>query len=338
MNWTYYLAHVLSQVIYRVIPNDYMKGAPALTPKDGPAGVEGLLEYLYGTALHQQQESWAQEGEVGGTAAGRMLGWLGGVRGDHRFRELVWRRARSNLAALESARGEVLTLLDPRYPTGLRQVSRPPLAVHVQGYSQWAHMLAIVGSRKASDFALRQCFRMGQCLSAWGFPIVSGGAYGCDIAAHRGVLASAARPCPAIVVLAGGLGHLYPAAHEGTFRRILDEGGVLMSERLWDEPSRPMDFPVRNRIVAGLAEVVIVGQCSEKSGAMITVRSALDAGRDVWVLRHPPNDVQGLGNEQLAGDGAMSFGDIDELAHLLGELRACHTHQGCLSGGSREGH
>jgi DNA processing protein len=170
-------------------------------------------------------------------------------------------------------------------------------------------MIAVIGSRQASAFSLDVSFRLGFELAKRSddTSIVSGGAWGCDIAVHEGALASCKNPCPAIVVFAGGLKNLYPRINKNTFEALGKHNALFLSERLWDQPARPRDFHARNRIISGLSQQIIVVQAGIRSGAMITAKAALDQGRDVLVLVQPFDDIRADGNKQLLLDGAAGF-------------------------------
>jgi DNA processing protein len=228
--------------------------------------------------------------------------------------------ASEHFRALRAAGGGFLTIDDPTYPELLRGINDPPLALSVIGDELCLRRpgVAVVGSRKATALALRESYALGRDLAAAGVAVVSGGAYGCDIAAHTGALASGADPVPAVAVFAGGLGSLYPRGNAHVFALLARRRAALVSERLWAAPCRPPDFPTRNRIISGLAQLTVVMQAASKSGAMITARQALDQGRDVTVLMHPPGDVRASGNAELLNDGAVGFMTAAEcVEHVL---------------------
>lgn len=195
------------------------------------------------------------------------------------------------------------------YPPLLRFTPDPPVALSVLGCVSWLTRtgVAVVGSRKATAFALAQAVALGKELARSGIPVVSGGALGCDIASHWGALAGGHASVPAIAVFAGGLDKLYPRRNQYIFSQISARSGAMVSERLWDAPSRPRDFPTRNRIISGVAPLTVVVQAGPKSGAYITARWALDQGREVCVLEHPRGDVRSSGSEALIEDGARAF-------------------------------
>lgn len=210
---------------------------------------------------------------------------------------------------VEAKGGAILDFYHPQYPIYLRYINDPPNALTAIGSLGLLETFSvgIVGSRKASAFALYETRELARALALRGHVIVSGGAIGCDIAGHLGALGSGIDPCPTIVVFAGGLSQLHPRCHQVFFEQMQAKGALFLSERLWDYPARPFDFPARNRIISGLSQRLIVMQAGEKSGARLTASSALDQGREVYVMVHPEEDVRALGSHQLIDDGAMPF-------------------------------
>jgi DNA processing protein len=160
---------------------------------------------------------------------------------------------------------------------------------------------------------MRESFELGRGLALMpGVAVASGGAFGCDIAAHHGVLDAGTRPAAAVVVFAGGLGCLYPRAHARIFAKLRERGAALLSERLWSAGCRPRDFAARNRIISGMAVRVFVMQAAARSGAAITARVATEQGREVSVLVHPERDVRAAGSRELLQDGAEPLASADE--------------------------
>lgn len=204
---------------------------------------------------------------------------------------------------------EIVVWGDRLYPARLRAIPDPPLALTLLGNTALLELpqVAIVGSRKASPHGLRESFALGQIAAQQGWAVVSGGAYGCDIAAHRGALSASVTPVPAIAVFAGGFSALHPQGNAAVFRDLWRRGGLFVSERLWHMPSRPRDFPVRNRIIAGLSPTLMVMEAGERSGAVLTAGLSLNQGAEVWVLQHPVDDVRTAGSQRLIAEGAHSF-------------------------------
>lgn len=212
---------------------------------------------------------------------------------------------------------QYITLADHNvYPRSLSYIPNPPLAFSYLGTLPKNDQLciAIIGSRKASHKALQESYHLGELLTNHNshICIVSGGAYGCDIAAHKGCLTSLKKNCSTAVVFASGLGCLYPKGNLPIFSDLVKRGGALISERLWHESPRPYDFPIRNRIISGLSQKIVVIHAGIKSGAMTTCIHALEQGRDIYVLIPPLNDQTMDGNYKLISEGANIFYTAEE--------------------------
>ncbi|NRA67831.1 MAG: DNA-protecting protein DprA [Pseudobacteriovorax sp.] len=211
-----------------------------------------------------------------------------------------------------------LSICQAEYPYLLRQIKSPPWGLFVKGSIDLLTRpsIAVVGARKASFDALQQARILSQSLARDGALIVSGGAIGCDAAAHLGALNLGFEPAPTAVVFAGGLDDLYPRRNHILFRDIAETGGLFLTERLFGSRAQPFHFPIRNRIIAGISNRVILIQAAEKSGAMNTVRTALDFGRDVMVFDGDNDDIRFSGNRQLQFAGAPYFKSSDDYMNM----------------------
>ena len=305
------LTHVASQLIHRWLappPFEAQHVAEALSTAEA--------------ILSLKECDWLDLIQIDQQHGGPQLPWfrLYQKRGDPDG-HLLARATVQHLSALKAARGTYLPLCDPRYPEALRQISDPPLALSllgdVRGFALPA--VSVVGSRKASAFAMHASYDLGRNLADSGFLVVSGGAFGCDIAAHHGVLASHKQPAAAACIFAGGLAVLYPKANDPVFSRMREQQALLISERLWTASCRPVDFMARNRIISGLSAVTALMQAAVRSGALVTARLALDQGREVGVLRHPTCDVRANGSAALIVEGAWGFTDSAEFLQALRE-------------------
>ncbi len=230
-----------------------------------------------------------------------------------------------NIRQTLEAGGAFIDCYDPLYPTLLRCIKDPPNCLTVLGVLETLSRptIGMVGSRKASGFALRETEDLAAALAAEGGVIVSGGAMGCDITSHIGALRSGERPCPTIVVLAGGLAQFYPRYNDKAFQQLRKAGAVFVSERLWGYPARPYDFPVRNRIITGLVPRLLLMQAGERSGAKVTAQLALDQGREVFALVHSQQDVRAAGSQQLLAEGATPFFSAQDYMRMAWNNEAC---------------
>jgi DNA processing protein len=172
---------------------------------------------------------------------------------------------------------EMVVRDDPRFPTRLLQIPRPPKQLWVSGGlpDPRRSALAIVGSRKASGAGCERARELAAAFARRGWVIVSGGAFGIDAAAHEGALEAGAET---YAVLGCGVDVIYPDRHRKLFARITGQGGLLSEYAPGTQP-RAGQFPVRNRIIAGLADAVLVVEAAHRSGALSTAHAARKAGQ-----------------------------------------------------------
>jgi DNA processing protein len=174
--------------------------------------------------------------------------------------------------------------------------------------------VAVVGTRAATPHGLADAREIGAVLARAGIVVVSGLAIGIDAAAHEGALAAGGT---AIGVIATGLDVVYPRRHVALHHRVR-EAGVLVSEHDFGTQPRPGSFPVRNRIIAALADVTVVVEATAGGGAMSTARHALDYGRDVAVVPASRRNPAATGSNRLLTQGAHPLLAPDEVLTLLG--------------------
>ena len=206
--------------------------------------------------------------------------------------------------AAARARGiQMVSLTDGAYPPLVREIFDPPALLFYRGTlpNPEQPLLGIVGTRKPSSAAALMAFELGRDLGRSGMPVVSGLALGIDALAHRGNTEAGA---PAVAVLGSGLDYIYPSSNRNLARRILDCGGVLLSEYPPGEGPRKWRFPARNRIISALSRGTVIVEAPEKSGALITADFVLEHGRDLWVSSVGVQSLQGKGTAKLASDGA----------------------------------
>jgi DNA processing protein len=210
----------------------------------------------------------------------------------------------------------VLTLGDPDYPPRLLQTADPPLLLYVQGRVQAlsAAGVAVVGSRHPTAQGADNARAFGAALSERGLLVHSGLAVGIDGAAHEGALTAAAGT---VAVVGTGLDRVYPAQHEGLARRIAAHG-ALVSEYAPGTPPLGVNFPQRNRIIAGLAQGTLVVEAGLPSGSLITARLAAEAGREVFAIPGSIHAPQSKGCHALLKQGAKL---VETAQDIVEELR-----------------
>src|ERR1051326_5743269 len=221
--------------------------------------------------------------------------------------------AARELGALRALDATLVALGEPEYPEVLARIDdAPPLIATRGNVSALARpMVAIVGSRNASAAGAKMAGRVARDLGQAGFCIVSGLARGIDAAAHRGSLASGT-----VAVLAGGLDRIYPPEHADLLETILAEGVALSEMPLGWEP-RARDFPRRNRLISGLALGLVVVEAARRSGSLITVRFALEQGREVFAVPGSPLDPRAEGTNGLLKQGATPVTEAADIISVL---------------------
>jgi DNA processing protein len=197
----------------------------------------------------------------------------------------------------------VITLGDALYPPLLLQTADPPLLLYVQGAPALlsAPSVAVVGSRNPTPQGADHARQFGAALSSAGFAVVSGLALGIDGAAHDGALKGGAGT---IAVVGTGLDRVYPARHRNLAHRIAEQG-ALVSEYAPGTPALPPNFPLRNRIIAGLSLGTLVVEAAVQSGSLITARLALEANREVFAIPGSIQSALSRGCHALIRQGAM---------------------------------
>lgn len=149
-----------------------------------------------------------------------------------------------------------------------------------------------------------------KALSLQGVCIVSGGAIGVDTEAHQTALDFGATT---VAVLGGGLEKLHPRRNINLFEQILQKKGALISEYPPHMEPRPYFFPERNRLIAALGDALLLGQAHERSGSLSTARTALDLGKEIFVLRPPVGDANFSGSQSLIDSGALAVSSASEI-------------------------
>jgi len=202
---------------------------------------------------------------------------------------------------------------DRAYPALLEEIFDPPLIMYARGQMDILEKpcIAIVGTRKPTIYGLQMAEGIASDLGSRGMTVVSGLARGIDAAAHRGCLKSGG---VTIAVLGCGIDIIYPREHRQLTQKIIDNG-LLLSEFPPGTSPAPQNFPIRNRIISGLALGTLVIEASEYSGSLITARMAMEQNREVFALPGNLTSPQSFGPNFLIKQGAklvQSWKDIVE--------------------------
>lgn len=210
----------------------------------------------------------------------------------------------------------VVTLYETHYPARLREIYDPPPVLFALGQVGLLEtvMVAIVGSRRPTAYGLAVAERLGRELAAAGLTVVSGMAKGIDTAAHTGALAAGGAT---VAVFGCGLDVIYPAENRKLAERIARDG-LLLSEFVPGTPAHPQNFPIRNRVVSGLSEGVLVVEGKQYSGSLITARLALDQNREVFAVPGNITNPASFGPNLLIKQGAQLVQSAEDVLDGLG--------------------
>ena len=208
----------------------------------------------------------------------------------------------------------IITIDDDDFPQKLREIPAPPTVLYVAGDISGLDEslnITVVGTRKASEYSLRVAGNLSYEIAKRGAVVVSGCAVGIDRMAHLGALEAKART---IAFIGTGHDRDYPAGSMSFKRDIANGGGAVISEYPPEAAVSGQNFPVRNRLMAGIASGVLVVEAAEKSGALITANLALDFGKEVFCI--PPADIYNErydGVKSLIRSGAVVVTAVDDV-------------------------
>lgn len=219
---------------------------------------------------------------------------------------------------------QVLTLLDDDYPKLLRQIDQAPPVLYVRGTLLPADdfAIAMVGTRRISDYGQQITRDTSLYLAGHGLTIVSGLARGVDALAHQSALQAGGRT---IAVLGSGVDVIYPPEHRTLADAIIENGAIISDYPLGTQPEG-VNFPPRNRIISGLSLATVVVEAGERSGALITADFAVEQGRDVFAVPGNILSPSSKGTNRLIQKGAFALVSPQDVLDLL-ELSQVEDYQ-----------
>ena len=209
----------------------------------------------------------------------------------------LFERAEQEIAFLDKNGIQPLFYQDPDYPRRLLQCDDGPMMLYYKGNANLnaERVVAVVGTRNATEYGRSRCQQLVQNMTTDQVLVVSGLAYGIDAAAHRAAVRAG---LPSVGVLGNGLPQVYPAANRGLAAEMLHHGGLLTEFPSGESPAKD-HFPRRNRIIAGMADAVIVVESALKGGSLITADIANSYSRDVFAFPGRVNDLYSQGCNYL---------------------------------------
>src|SRR3989344_4153997 len=206
---------------------------------------------------------------------------------------------------------------DGNYPRLLLETPHPPSLLYYLGELPDFSLpsAAIVGTRKPTRYGLETAKILARDLAQAGVLVVSGLALGVDAEAHKGALEGGGKT---IAVLGSGLSQIYPFQNRGLAEKIIERGGAVVSEFPPLHPPEKWTFPQRNRIIAGLSQVIVVVEAPQKSGSLITARFGLDYNRDIGAVPGEISSINSAGPNSLLKSGAAVVSSAEDVLGLLG--------------------
>ncbi len=223
------------------------------------------------------------------------------------------------LERADEAGVRLVTLVDSDYPVLLREIDDPPLVLYVRGRLpvDTSSTIAIVGTRRGTQYGKMVAAKLASQLALRGIGIVSGLAAGIDAAAHQGTLDVGGHT---IAVLGCGVDVPYPKRNQPLYERIVINGTVISEYPLGTRPAK-WTFPQRNRILSGLSRGVVVVQAPERSGSLITARLALEQGREVFAVPGNISTMTSAGTNRLIQQGAKLVESAEDILEEFPDLR-----------------
>lgn len=221
------------------------------------------------------------------------------------------------LARVREVGATFVTLLDDAYPELLKQIDDPPAVLYIKGHLDLKGdrpSVAIVGSRKCSEYGVGVCEMLAQGLALRGVPIVSGLAAGIDGFAHRAALRAGGYT---VGVLGTGIDRIYPPSNRGLFKDMENMGAIVTEFPVGAQGLRH-HFPMRNRIISGLSKGVIVIEAKKASGTLITAGLCAEQGRSVMAVPGNITSAYSVGTNGLINDGARLIQSVEDVLDEIG--------------------
>jgi len=291
--------------------------ALALSPGLGPTRARRLVEHfgsiqaVFHASLTELEAAGIPAASAQSLATGRAI-------------EL----AQDELARTAAVGAQIISLDDPTYPSQLRQIYDPPLVLYVRGSETVISQpgLAIVGTRHPTPYGSGMAERLACDLAARGLVIFSGMARGVDTAGHRGAISAKGKT---VAVFGTGVDVPYPKENTRLMDKILGLGGAVISEFPMGTFAAPQNFPIRNRIISGIALGVLVVEAAEYSGTRITSRCALEQNREVFAVPGNVTNKNSWGPNTLIKQGAKLVATWEDVwEELPADVRLKLTPQG----------
>lgn len=222
----------------------------------------------------------------------------------------------SYINELKNKNIKFISKFNKNYPYLLKNIQDPPLGIYVLGDlpNENLSKVAIVGARKCTQYGALNAYKFGKELAEKNIVVVSGMALGIDAMAHKGAIDAKGKT---IAVLGCGVDVIYPPSNKN-LRDLILQNGCIISEFPPSSLAFPAHFPMRNRIISGLSNAIIVAEAAKRSGTLITVGQALEQGRDVFAIPGNINNPMSQGTNNLIKTGAYPLTETNDVLEVLG--------------------
>lgn len=274
------------------------------------------IEGISGTKKRQLREQVSSAKELFYIEETRLLDLGAGVEGSRRILEAQKEKHPEQVYNKMREQGiQMMPYWSKQYPERLKGISGMPYALYVKGHLPVEDKLsvAIVGARECTAYGRSVAEELGRALGRAGVQIISGMARGIDGIAQRGALEGDGQ---SYAVLGCGVDVCYPREHIELYMKLQKSGGVLSEFAPGTKPLRQF-FPARNRVISGLADIVVVVEAREKSGSLITADMALEQGKDVYAVPGPVSSLLSRGCNTLIRQGAGIMTSVDDFMEEL---------------------
>ena len=229
----------------------------------------------------------------------------------------------------------VLFWTDEHYPSTLRSLQDPPALLYYRGrLPAFGDRLCIgvVGTRSMSEYGKRMAYKIGYELAAVGTVVISGMALGVDAMSAAGAMAAEGT---AVAVIGSGFEQIYPREHTVLYEQIIRNGGCVITEYPPASPPNGYHFPQRNRIISGLSQGTVVVECDLNSGAMITAKTAILQGREIYAFPGNVGNANAAGTNRLIRDGAAAILGARDVLVNYADLYGSALHMAKLRGAEK---
>jgi DNA processing protein len=283
-------------------------------PGLGPARINAIISRFGGSPdlLHAGADDFQRITGIGEQLSGEIAGFLR----QPEKRRAAEQEAIGQFESLERCNARLVTILDPGYPSLLKEIYDPPPVLFIRGSlpNPEQPSIAVVGTRKASAYGKQASMEISGELALRGVLVVSGLAYGIDSAAHEAALRAGGKT---VAVLAGGVDDIYTDPRGRLWPKIIEQG-ALVSEEWFGSEMLPAKFPKRNRIISGMTQGTLVVESDLKGGALITASYALEQNREVFAVPGSIYSGNSRGTNRLIQTGqAKAVLSVDDILEEL---------------------